>query len=102
MPACSDSGKYSQHRHSPCRLTLSVTSQLSHFTRSRRRSQVEHLLSLTRELPKGLPMTTVLPQSAQEQQDAPPCASLSSFSDLSTLSTPWIPLHQSRHASDHF
>ncbi len=41
-------------------------------------------------------MTTVLPRSAQEQQDAPACASLSSFPDLSSLSTLWMPLHEVR------
>ena len=41
-------------------------------------------------------MTTVLPQSAQVQQDAPACASLSSFPDLSSLSTLWVPLHEVR------
>jgi len=41
-------------------------------------------------------MTTVLPRSSQEQQGAPACASLSSFPDLSTLSTLWVPLHEVR------
>src|SRR5258708_5907328 len=45
---------------------------------------------------KGPPMTTVLPRSAQEQQDAPACASLTSFPDLSSLSTLWVPLHEVR------
>src|SRR5258707_8302761 len=45
---------------------------------------------------KGPPMTTVLPRSSQEQQDTPACASLSSFPDLSTLSTLWVPLHEVR------
>src|SRR5260370_39361027 len=43
-------------------------------------------------------MTTVLPRSAQEQQDAPACASLSSFPDLSSLLTLWVPLHEVRQA----
>jgi hypothetical protein len=47
---------------------------------------------------KGPPMTTVLPRSAQERQDAPACASLSLFPDLSSLSTLWVPLHEVRQA----
>ena len=43
-------------------------------------------------------MTTILPRSSQKQQDAPACASLSSFPDLSTLSTLWVPLHEVRQA----
>jgi hypothetical protein len=60
------------------------------------RSQVEHMFSSTSK--KGPPMTTVLPRSAQEQQDTPACASLSSFPDLSSLSTLWVPLHEVRQA----
>ena len=42
-------------------------------------------------------MTTILPRLSQEQQDAPACASLlSSFPDLSSLSTLWVPLHEVR------
>ena len=43
-------------------------------------------------------MTTVLPRSAQQQQDTPACASPSSFPDLSSLSTLWVPLHEVRQA----
>ncbi len=43
-------------------------------------------------------MTTVFPRSAQAQQDTSACASLSSFPDLSTLSTLWVPLHEVRQA----
>src|SRR5258707_13403139 len=43
-------------------------------------------------------MPTVLPRSAQEQPDAPACASLSLFPDLSSLSTLWVPLHEVRQA----
>jgi hypothetical protein len=57
------------------------------------RPQVEHIFSSTSK--KGPPMTTTLPRSAQKQQDAPACASLSSFPDLSTL---WMPLHEVRQA----
>ncbi len=41
-------------------------------------------------------MTTVLPRSSQEQQDTSACASFSSFPDLSSLSTLWVPLHEVR------
>src|SRR5216683_3792637 len=41
-------------------------------------------------------MTTILPRSAQAQQDAPACAPPSAFPDLSTLSTLWVPLHEVR------
>ena len=43
-------------------------------------------------------MTTILPRSAQEQQDTSACAALSSFPDLSALSTLWVPLHEVRQA----
>ena len=43
-------------------------------------------------------MTTILPRSAHEQQDTSACASLSTFPDLSTLSTLWVPLHEVRQA----
>src|SRR5260370_19595047 len=47
---------------------------------------------------KGLLMTNVFPRSAQAQQDTSASASVSSFPDLSTLSTLWVPLHEVRQA----